>query len=176
MDNDTTLYDPNQLPDAVLVDKYHPHGDAFTTNLRNIQRAIVTASSKMRPKHVEVVKLYHTGIHKSLTKIADHSKLHPSTVRKIVQSPDGLALLTLLRHYAAALEGPRVSQRKHILWRIAVDNEEDNPRIAIAAVAELNRMDMVQHQIESTPNPNGPAPMVNITINQDQLPRTTLDG
>ena len=70
------------------------------------------------------------------------------------------------------VDGPSIAHRKAILNRIIVDNQKKAPKVATAAIAELNKMDVQQHNIE---NDTG-GPQVNVTINQNVFPRTTLDG
>jgi hypothetical protein len=169
--HDLGTYDPNLLPADLVIDRYHPEGDAYMQNLRSVQQAVVAASGRLTPAQVRAAKLRHTG--DDYTSIAKKIGKAPATVSKWLKHPDAVRLLTLLRHYASTLGGARVEQRKHMLWRIAVDAETDDPRTAIQALAEINRMDMNTHAIESG---TAGSTTVNVVINQDQLPRTTLDG
>ena len=169
--SDLALYDPSSLPPEVAVDQYHPMGDEFMRHLLGLQRAITTVSARLKPRQVAAAKLFHKG--KTKVAIAEELGVHQMTIGKWFKLPDMHQLLTLLQHYAATLDGPREEQRRHLLWRVAVDNRDSDPRTAIAAVAEINRMDMNTHTRAT--GAGGPT-TVNVVINQDQLPRTSLDG
>jgi hypothetical protein len=60
-----------------------------------------------------------------------------------------------------------------MLWRIAQANELDQPKTAIAAIAELNKVDLAFRDMETSANQQQ-API--IILNQESLPRTALDG
>ena len=71
-----------------------------------------------------------------------------------------------------ALDGPQEAQRAHFLWRIALANEKEDPRVAISAVAEINRM---SHQRELFNTGNAGAGKLEINISA-ALTRTELDS
>ena len=169
---DLVLYDPHSLPPELAIDQYHPEGDAYMQSLRAIQRAVVAASAKLKPLQVSAVKMTHSGL--SYTEIGKRLQRAQNTIARWLALPEAQQLLNLLRHYQSSMHGARQEQRKHMLWRIAVDNEQTDPRVAITAVAEMNRMEVAIHTVEAKANITPTT--VNIVINQDQLPRTTLDG
>jgi len=55
-----------------------------------------------------------------------------------------------------------------MLWRIAIDNEKTDPKEATKAIAEMNRMEAEKNG-KTRPN-------IEIIINNEMLPRTSLDG
>ena len=164
--------DLDNIPAAILVDEYHPLGDEYTKNLQAIQRLIVAASAKLRPNQINAVKQHHSG--SSNTLISDRLGVNPATVATWLKKPAAQELKNLLGFYAASVGGVRVDQRRHMLWCIAVDNQHQAPKTTVTAIAEINRMDMNVHTV-NTAAPTGDT-TVNVIINQDQLPKTALDG
>jgi hypothetical protein len=65
-----------------------------------------------------------------------------------------------------------MAQRSNMLWRIAQANEHDQPKTSIAAIAELNKVDIAFREMETSAN-RQQAPI--IIMNQESLPRTALD-
>jgi len=136
MESHRAPYDPNSLPDAV-ADEYHPSADRYLQNIKEIQRAIVSQSRGMSPLAVQAVKGYHSGETYTLTATTIGKSL--PWVSKQVNSDDGQRLLALLAYYQEAINGPNDAQRNAMLWRVAVDSEQNDPKVAISAVAELNK-------------------------------------
>ena len=136
MDSHRAPYDPNSLPDAV-ADEYHPSAERYLQNIKEIQRAIVSQSRGMSPLAVQAVKGYHSGETYTLTATTIGKSL--PWVSKQVNSDDGQRLLALLAYYQEAINGPNDAQRNAMLWRVAVDSEQNDPKVAISAVAELNK-------------------------------------
>ena len=136
MESHRAPYDPNTLPDAV-ADEYHPSADRYLQNIKEIQRAIVSQSRGMSPLAVQAVKGYHSGETYTLTATTIGKSL--PWVSKQVNSDDGQRLLALLAYYQEAINGPNDAQRNAMLWRVAVDSEQNDPKVAISAVAELNK-------------------------------------
>ena len=124
----------------------------------------------MSPKHVSTIKMHFTGM--TQVKIAEQIGYAPSTVCDIIKSEKGQRLLTLLRYVDSAMLGPSASHRTAILYRIVKRNEEKNPKVALQAIAELNKMDMNNHtkNLENVPT------NTTIIINPTHFPKTALDG
>ena len=150
--------------------RFHPMNDQFNREIKHIQSIVMAHQRKMTPKHVNVVKQKFAG--NTNVKIAEAVGYTPDTVGKIVNSANGLRLLNLLRYIDSAMAGPSAAHRIAVLNRIVVRNEEDNPKVAITAIAEMNKMDMNLHakNLEDVPT------TTNITINQNYFPKTALDG
>ena len=170
--DDLTHYqsDTEYLPPDLLLDSAHPASGEFLRNLEMIKKRIVDASCGMWPIHIEVVKLAHSG--KKTAVIASKLDLHPKTVRNTLKSPDARRLSALLAYLSLANEGPRVAQQRHMLWQIAVDNRESDPRVSIAANAEITKM---RHQREVLEKGLTDGNKIEIIINNETLPRTVLD-
>jgi len=123
----------------------------------------------MRPLHTDIVKRHHAG--QQNIQIAEDLNITPQTVSNIVNGDKGKRLRALLAHYEYAIEGPNEAQRRNALWRIALDNEEDEPKTAISAIAELNRMTLADYTQKQTNAPQ----TTTIIINQNILPKGPLD-
>jgi hypothetical protein len=162
-------YDQSKLPAAMLGMPHHPSADAYMEGLRTIQRAIVAQSQKMKRNTVLAIKQHHRGV--STTEIAKELKIGYATISKVIKSESGQKLIALLAYYQEAIDGPQEAQRRHMLWRIAANNEEIAPKVTISAVAELNKMDNIGKEAQA----NIQTGDINIIIN-NQLSRTALDG
>jgi len=160
------------LPPEALLIPNHPANDDYLRDVAMLKRLIVTSSNKMTPKHVEMVKKYHLG--KRKVDIATEMNVTAATVGRATTSENGKKLLALLKHLALLIEGPRDGQRRHFLWRIALANELKDPRVAISAVAEINKMTHQDKALELGGNSLG-GNVVQIVINNDNFPRGALD-
>ena len=161
-------YDHSLLPPELLLNEDHPDNDQYLKNTRLIQQQIVAQSARMRPKEIESVKMAHQGL--NYVEIGQRLNISPQTASKYLKKEHGQRLKALLAHYDAAIEGPHRAQRKAMLWRIARRAETEDPRVAISAVAELNKVEEAQNQVISTGG------TTQIVINTQQLPRGALDG
>lgn len=159
----------DELPE-VEHNPYHPANDAFNKDIRHVQNIIMAAQRQMKPKHVKITKMHFAG--KKNVDIAATVGLTPQTIGNVIHGAEAQRLLSLLVYIEAAVEGPTAAQRRAVLTRIMVDHEKKNPKIALAAVAEMNKMDLNKHAIDQGGGPG----QVNITINQSTFPRTALDG
>jgi hypothetical protein len=147
---------------------HHPSADKYVEGLRDIQRAIVAQSLKMKRTEVLAIKQHHRGI--ATSDIAEEVNHSYAWVHKRIQSEKGQKLIALLAYYHEAIDGPNEAQRRNMLWRVAADNEEMAPKVSISAVAELNKMDNIGREAQASLTTGD----INIVINQ-QLSRTTLD-
>lgn len=159
------------LPADLALDPSHPANDNYLRAIQKIRNVIVMQTMRMHPNHVEVIKQAHRGV--DVKDIAEAVGLTPETVRNIQKREKGQRLRALLIHLDQALDGPSEAQRKNMLWRIAVKNEEEDPRVAISSVDSLNKMDQAAKQMVAQSTGNMP---INITINTELMPRTVLDG
>lgn len=170
LDNLDELYEMAEyqeaLPDHVALDPYHPDNDEYTKTERRLRALCVTAAKKMRPKHVDIITMHVLG-----TKNADICQkvgLGSATVSKVLNDPKNDELKAILHHLNRHREGATLNHRKGILYRIAIDNEQNRPNTSISAIQEINKMTGV-YQEQSTPN------KIQIVINNELLPRTVLD-
>jgi len=149
----------------LLLDKYHPVNQPFFKRQQSIQRAVVHQTAMCKPKHVEIAKMHLTGA--TNVEIAERMDYTAQGIGKVLQREDTRHLLELLRFYNLHLDGPSIEHRKRLLNEIAQDNQDTDPGITIRAVHEMNSMDGVGRDKVDT--------KVNITINNNQLPKGVLD-
>jgi len=168
-----TTYDIAKLMDEapeLEANPYHPSNDQFEKDNEQLKRLITAQQRKLSPRNVQIVKAHFKGI--KGTQIADEFGLHPNTIGKVINHPDSQRLIRLLHHFQASIDGPSIALRKAMLHRIAVDTIKEQPKTAIAAIAESNKMDVNQHNIEN----DGFGTVHSITINQNFFPKTDLDA
>lgn len=170
--SDLLPYDSELIPPEFLLDDYHPANDEYLQQQELVQKKLVHISSNMKPKHVQVVKMHFAG--SKNTEIAEALELAEGTVSTIINRDDAKRLKALLAFYQMGVEGPNEAQRRNMLWRMALTNEEERPTVSKECIAELNRMDNAAKQIELGKQGNNNT--VNIIINNETLPRGALDG
>jgi len=159
------------LPAELLLDPAHPANDVYLRGIQRTKDLIVNLSLKMYAHHVAVVKMRHKGA--THAAIAEAMGLSDGTVSRVVNSEKGRKLRALLAHLALSIDGPAEAQRRAMLTRIAQKNEDTDPRVTISAVAEVNKMAQQAVIIETA---SGGGTSINITINNDLMPKTVLDG
>ena len=166
------LLDTDMLPPELLLDTTHPSNDQYVKDSQSIRRLITSISAKLPAKTIQICKLVHQGTPNQ--EIARRLSLTPTTISKHKNAPDSKKLLAAMSYYASHTAGPHLGLRINMLWRIAQKNEIPNPRVAISALSEINKVEIAFKQMTSdTTNGNGNQPLV--VINQTALPRTTLD-
>jgi len=149
---------------------YHPMNDRYYKDMRHAENRVMAAQRQMKPKHVQIVKMHFAGW--TNVKIAERVGNTDITVGRVIRTQAAQNLLHLLTYIQSSAEGPNAAHRKAILYRIITDNEERQPKVAITAIAEINKMDMNDHLVKT-----GTAPgEVTIIINESTFPRTTLDN
>jgi hypothetical protein len=155
------------LPPEELLDRYHPNNSEFFLAMQRAKQALVAQQATMKPLHVEIVKQHFRG--KRNVDVAEELDITAGTVSKVVNSAQGKNLKFLLQHFAGLNEGPSQEHRKRVLWEIVIDNQQHEPKTAIAALQEMNKMD----GIGNAPPPDSE---VKIIINQQLLPKGSLDS
>ncbi len=161
--------DYQALPPELMLDKYHPSADEYIKKAQQVQRQIVSTSALMKPKQVTAVKMAYKGM--SNVEIAAELKVNSQTVGTWLRSVSGRKLRALLIYYQASLEGPNEAQRLNMLWRISVDNEEEQPKISVSAIGEMNKMTMTDYDRKKEGSTN----VAQTIIINNQLTRTALD-
>ena len=159
------LVDYQYIDPELLLDKYHPVNQPFYQHQLSIQRAIVHQTAQCKPKHVEVAKLHINSM--SNGDIAAQMQYAPASIPSVLRRKEVQHLIELLRFYSLHLEGPSIEHRKRMLNEIAVDNQGVDDAISIRAVHEMNSMDGVGKDKQDR--------AINITINNQQLPKGALD-
>jgi len=162
----------DDVPVSCLLDD-HPASDRYLRDIEKLKREIIRQSDTMRPNQIRQVKLKHQGYSNSV--IAEKLDKSPSSVSSTLAQPACKKLLALLRYLSMALDGPMEAQRRAMLWRIADRNEEEDPRCAISAIAELNKMDNNALQLEAMKSAGTGSGRVEIIVQSPALVRTVLD-
>tara|TARA_R110000803_G_scaffold141021_2_gene207541 strand:+ start:76 stop:582 length:507 start_codon:yes stop_codon:yes gene_type:complete len=132
------LPETEYLPPELLLDRSHPSNDKYLKNLEGVQRRLVAISATMPRKHLDIVKLRHNG--KPIKDIAAQLKINVQTVYNALNSEKGQQMTNLLRYHQQGMEGPSSAHRVNVLWRIAIENEHREPKTAISAISEMNKM------------------------------------
>lgn len=158
------------LPPEVLLAPNNPANDEYLRDVEALKRLIVSQTKCLHPAHVEIVKKHHLG--KKQVDIAEQVSLTPTTVGRALKAPAAQKLLALLQHLALMMDGPRDAQRRNFLWRIAIANEEKDARVAISAIAEINKMTHQDKQLDAGQLGGN---VVQVVINNEQFPRGALD-
>lgn len=156
----------DDLPKELMVDPTHPSNDAFYESQRQITAAISLQTARLRPIEVQATKLHFTGLPQ--TKIAERLDVGAMSVGKYLKKPDARRLLALLSHLQQLNDGATLAHRKHILYRIAIDNEGHRPNVSVQAIQEINK-------ISGAYEPAQASNVFNIQINSELLPRGQLD-
>ncbi len=168
MNDIALLVDDEHLPPELLLDPDIPINAEYFRKLAHVHRQINAQAAKMRPRQVELVRQMHQGY--TLTKAAQIAKYTVPGASNFMRSAPGKRLLGLYRLATSLNEGPTSQHRMHMLFQIARDNQLKDPRTSLSAIEIMNKMSHTYQPDHST------AQVINIQINQEQLPRTPLDS
>jgi hypothetical protein len=160
--------DERFLTPEEIIDRYHPQSDPFSQGLNSLRAQLTTLEQQLGPRRMRVVRLLYAGeTNKAIAKQTGYTQ---ASVSKIKNHPLAVEAVYVLARLGDYIEGPSKTIRKAMTWRIAVDNEKNDPNTALRALQELNRLE------GAYPKEDAPslAP-VNITINAEMLPKTSLD-
>jgi hypothetical protein len=156
---------------------YNPANDEFKRTVLALQRRANHLSTTMRPRHVLVAR--YSLQNYTNVEIAKKLRYSPQQIGNILRQQDVQDLRRVMTNLNALLSGVSALEREQMLWRIALKNEEFNPRTSVAAVAEINKMkidtqaakEKSKHnqQIANTPN-------VVIQLSDPRLTPTQLDA
>ena len=156
------------VPAELQLDDDHPDRDDFAQALREIDQKIFAFARQMKPKHREFARLVRTGM--SPKDLAKKMDVTTKTVYTWAQREDVKRQIILVDYQQRKIDGADINHRKGVLWRIAMDQEETRPNIAIQAIQEINKMSGTY-----TPEGGNSGNVVNISINGELLPKTGLD-
>jgi len=158
--------DPLELSAELAMDQYHPANDQYQQSIRMIHQAITAQSALIGSKKAEAARLHVQGMtHVQISKRIGYG---PPTIGKYLKEPQVVRFIQLIRHLRHAQDGATTDHRKAVLWRIAMDNERNKPNVAVQAIQEINKMSGA-YQVNEGQN------VINIQINNEMLPRTSLD-
>jgi hypothetical protein len=151
------------VPIELQIDRYHPDNQDFMQRVRQCERLIVHHTALCRLNHVEILKRHIRG--QTNEEIAVETHRTSTTISLVLHRKEILQLKQSLTHLATLYMGPSLEHRKRHLYEIAIDTKQDDPRVSIQAVKEMNAMDGVGKDRQDT--------KVEITINQ--VGRSALD-
>lgn len=157
--------DPNLMPEALRNSAYYSGNDESVQLEMAVKHEILELQKDLAPWQAEIAKRYAKGA--SIRALAREMN---RTQREISQLLDRISVQKLVHHWQhleVLRDGPNEIQRRHMLWRIAVDNERKDPKEATKALAELNRM--------AAPKQGGTGNTINIVITHANLQRGALD-
>lgn len=163
--------DPD-LDDSV----YNPKNDEFKRVTAALHRQINHLTLTMLPRHAMVARLAITNINKN--DIAKKTRLSPQTVYTILKRPEVKRLMSAIVQLRAMYDGVSSIEREQLLWRIALNNEEFNPRTSIAAIAEINNMKTDTQAAQAKIKQNTElkdSPQIIIQLGDQRLLPTALD-
>lgn len=166
-DNELVIPQHDHITADLPIDEYHPSNQQYMSDLAQIRRAIVSVTVNMTPWHVEAVKSRLVG--NTNEEIAIQHKVTPQSVSRALSGDKAKELKALLQHYQVSIDGPAEAQRRRMLWEIAVDNQDVEPRVAIASLTELNKMAGTYNAGDNA------GKEIKITINNQILPKGELD-
>lgn len=153
------------LAPELALDPYHPENQDFFKAKRRYEQLLVAQQSKCRERHVQVAKERFRGV--SNVKIAENLNIAPGTVSQIIKRPEIVELLELMRYYEGHMNGPTIEFRKRVLVEIMIDNKEADPKVAMQASDQLNRIEGIYQQKTD--------PTINIQINNATYEQSPLD-
>ena len=153
-----------EMPETLSNDKYYVANDAFVKKGLEVMEEIKALEASTETHLAQLAKgLAHGRALRAVSKEIGRRLEHCKRDRDL---PIVVQLISYWRHYFNLMDGPNELMRKQMLWRIAVDNERVDPKEATKALAELNRM--------SVQKKTGTG-VINIVINNEKLPRGSLD-
>tara|TARA_R110000796_G_scaffold52744_1_gene124199 strand:- start:13073 stop:13642 length:570 start_codon:yes stop_codon:yes gene_type:complete len=168
------IVDDNFQDPADFLDRHHPENDQYMKSIEHVQSKIMFLTTMLREKQINILKSVFSG--ENYTQAGKRHGSVAATVSKLVKSHYGQQLLNMLQYHRQLVEGPNEALRRNMLFRIAQNAEEYDPRTSIKAIGELNKM---HHQSQLLANPNAGGqqtiPAITININQELMPKGALD-
>lgn len=154
----------DMMPETLRASDYYAANDKFVQEEYKLKQEIAEYAKSLEPWEVELARLTAQGL--GPTRIAKMIGKRRNTLEERVKNPAVERLVHYFVHLRIYQDGPNELLRQNMLWRIAVDNEDKDPKEAIKALSELNRM---------AQNKRGTGGF-NIVINGVDLQKGPLDG
>ena len=153
------------LPAPLDNDPYYVLNDHFLKKEMEVRDLISQKARHLTPWISEFARRYANGE----TINALQKTLHKTRrdLNAVAESLEFMEVVHLWQHLKILQDGPNELLRKQMLWRIAVNNEMDDPKEATKALAELNRMEDRTRGIVGN--------KIEIIINNELMPRGALD-
>lgn len=176
--NELELYADEVYSDEPMLDDsvYNPANDEYKRTVASLHRLVTSLTAKLPAKHAMVARMMLSQL--SPKEISKKVRLKTGTVYKIRKDPDVQKLARAMIQLRTLKEGVTAIEREQLLWRIALNNEEFNPRTSIAAVAEINKMKTdtaaMQEKIKQNTDLQN-SPSIVIQLGDARLQPTLLD-
>lgn len=157
-----------------LVDSHNPANDLYVQMSKHLQQRMVVAARQLRPSHLAIAKLAQAG--HPIKDIAAQVKLVPQSVRNILKTPMVVELNDTMQKYHALQAGMTKAMRDAMCYRIALRNEISDPKVALAAIQELNKLDHNDRQHALNQKQGGQRTQtVVVQLADPRLKQTSLD-
>ena len=153
------------MPDTIRASDYYAGNQQCIQDEYAVKQEILEYSKEFEPWQVEVARLHSRG--QTNTAIGKALGKSRNKVAQALEDPTLKKLINFFIHLQILIDGPNEHLRKQMLWRIAVDNEKEDPKEATKAISELNRM---------ADGKKGGGGGFNIVINGVELKKGPLDA
>ena len=171
------LYEDDDWGDPELEDSaYNPANDEFKRTVVTLQRRIHHLSAVLPPRYALTARLSLAPF--TYVEIAKKVRFTPTTVSRLLKDDKVQELRRALIQLRNLLSGVSALEREQMLWRIALNNEEFNPRTSIAAISEMNKMKIDHAAAQEKSKQNtilASQPQVVIQLADARLIPTALD-
>jgi hypothetical protein len=152
------------MPQSLEHNIYYAGNDPSVQAEFRLKQEIIEHVKDMQPWQIELARRLSTGepktsIYKTILK--DHS-----VADAFLRTGPGRTLVNYYVHLRILEDGLPMKVRKAMLERIAIDNEKQNPKESIRAIAELNKIAL------TTQVTGG----FTVVINGVELKKGALDG
>lgn len=155
------------MPDTLQNDVYYVANDKFVQRQLTVTDEIAELARQMVPWKAQLSRLMAEGDNQA--QCAKKLKKSQKLVGKAQDEAPVVRLISYWQHLSWLQDGPNELQRKNMLWRIAVDNEIEDPDVARKSISELNNM-------ANPKNGSNGGQVIQIVINNEVLERGVLDG
>ena len=130
--------DQKELPPELAENVYAPNQSEYTRTLQQVRAHLRTTALQLSPRHVQYIKAFKAQ--GSYKEVAERYRVNPQTVSNAVNSELGQELMGLMQYLNSLQEGASAMERQQLLWSIALNNQDIDPKTSISAIAEINRM------------------------------------
>jgi hypothetical protein len=154
-----------------------PNVDPYDEDLRQTTEILTRIGTQMRPKHRLICDNFVKGL--TAKQICEKLRTTRPTIKNALESDIGQRYIATLQSMKVLQNGPSEQSRIAMLWRIAVKNEDVNPRVAIQAIETMNKQDGTYASLQLKDVDAGPGQIVirNFTVNvnapEDHIPAPT---
>jgi hypothetical protein len=116
-------------------------GDPFFAETTRLSNKIAALTGRLPSKRLQILRKLLQG--RSRQEIIEELSTSYPTIKAATDSQEGQEYLSASLRLQRLRRGPAIDARAAMLWRIACDNEENQPRVSISAIDTLNRQEGV---------------------------------